>query len=354
MKISKKILETNTEPNIIQLTLENDCNMKVQILTLGASIQSIELPFSDGTQKNVVMSYKNWEDFQENPVYLGATLAPNAGRIAGAILPVNDTIYTLSTNDGKNNSHGGFHNASRRNWTVVDTSSASDSLSITLSITLPDGLDGYPGERIIQTCYTLSNDNTLTIHYQAITDKATYLNISNHAYFNLSGDFKHSGLEQQLEINAIQYVVNDHEHLPAEIVDCSDSPFDFRSLKSIAENISNYPCDKQFANALGYNNAFILNNPFNQIAKALRLYSSVSEYSMELYTDAPSVVVYSGEYFDDSLKLSGDFQSSASCAIALEAQDTPNTPNFMPELCKYTTPDVPYERTIAFKFIANS
>ena len=353
MNINKNYLGSINGSDVFQYTLVNDLNTKVQILTLGASIQSIVLPFSDGTDKNVILSYDNWETYQYNPLYLGATLAPNAGRIEGGVLPVYKKTYALSQNEGNHNAHGGFHNASLQNWDEVSTHCNSDRCSVTLSIKLSDGLDGYPGERCIQTCYSLTNDNSLKIHYHAVTDKATYLNISNHTYFNLSGDFNRSGLEQQIKVDASQFVANNYEHIPDSIVSCFDSPFDFSIYTSLENNIALYPNHKQLSIAHGYNNAFIFDQKNNQVKKTLSLRDRSSEYIMELSTDAPGIVLYSGGYIGDQWSLAGGFKSSDSCAIALEAQDIPNSPNFLPEQCCYTTPDCPYDRTIIFKFLIN-
>jgi len=237
MRITKQQLGDIHDTGVFQYILENDAQMKVRILTLGASIQSIELPFSDGTSRNVVLSYDNWNDYIENPIKTGATLAPNAGRIAEAKLPIGQSVYPLSQNEGRHNSHGGFRNASLQNWAEEGMTNDTDHCSITLSILLPDGLDGYPGDRMIHTRYSLTNDNTLSIHYHAETNKLTYLNLSNHTYFNLSGDFNQSGLNQFAEIDAAQYVINNQEHIPVAVADCSDSPFDFHSFSSFAEKV---------------------------------------------------------------------------------------------------------------------
>jgi aldose 1-epimerase len=354
MKINRERLSKNNGSAIFRYTLENDLGMTLQLLTLGASLLTLTLPFTDGTTKNVVLSYADWEMYRTNPLYLGATLAPNAGRISEANLPMNHHKYVLSRNEGRHNAHGGHCNASLQNWKEAATDCNADSCSVTLSILLPDGLDGFPGDRLIQTCYSLDNNNTVSIRYHAETSKETYLNLSNHTYFNLSGDFHRSGLDQSVEIYADRYVENNQEHIPASIQACADTPFDFRVFTSFSENISKYQYNSQLLNANGYNNAFILNKASDPISKSLCLRDASSGYNMELYTDAPSIVVYSGGYIGNHYRLADGFLSSNSCAIALEAQDIPDTPNFLPGQCRLTTPDAPYDRNIVFKFVAQT
>ena len=351
MKLDRKELGSLEGSTIYQYHLENDNRMRVQLITLGASIQSILLPYSDGTLKHVVLSYSDWKQYLENPLYFGATLAPNSGRIANASLPIEGKTYQLSQNEGLHNAHGGFHNASLQNWQEESVLCDSSSCQVVLAITLPDGLDGYPGLRCIRTTYTLTNRNELVINYHADTDQPTYLNLSNHTYFNLSGDYTRSALEQQLEIDASSYIANNQEHLPVSVENCANSPFQFQHFTSLSANIASYPEHDQLINALGYNNAFILPSDVDMTRRVLRLKDPDSQYVLELYTDAPGVVLYSGGYIDNRWLLAGELSSYPSCGIALEAQDIPNTPNFQPEQCHYTTPDHPYHRTIQYKFV---
>lgn len=349
MKISKTSLGTYGTSAIYQYNLINDHKMEVTLLTIGAVVKSIYLPFPDGTTRNVVLSFADWNTYLTNPLYAGATLAPNAGRISNACLPIGELCYELSCNEASHNAHGGFHNASTQNWREFDTHTSSEECAVTLSILLPDGLDGYPGNRTIRVTYTLGNDNTLSIRYHAMTDKETYFNLSNHSYFNLSGNFKTNGLDQLLQVNASDYVANNAEHIPDTVRSVKQTPFDFSQPISLVFNISSNPEHEQLKNALGYNNAFLL--AVNSTEKALSLTSEVSGYTLELFTDAPSIVLYSGGYIGCDLRLADGSMSSASCAIALEAQDVPDTPHFLPKHYICTKPGEEYSRSISYHFI---
>lgn len=351
MKIEQKELLTENISEIYQLVMENDNQVRVTLLTLGATIQSIELPFPDGTRRNVVLSYADWKDYIFNPLYLGATLAPNAGRISDAVMEIGDRVYQLSQNDGKNNSHGGYQNASLQNWRVSKWEQNATQCSVSLTLHLPDGLDGYPGERELMAQYTLTNDNVLHMHYNATSSCPTYLNLSNHTYFNMAGNLENSGLEQIAHINANEYVKNTKEHIPESVNLCKDSAFDFISPKKLQENIKLYEEDEQLAIARGYNNAFVLQNLKDEVGFAMSLEDAISHYAVKLYTDAPALIVYSGGFIGNQYVMNGNTASYDSCGIALEAQDIPDMVNFKKSECIFTTPQQPFNREISYHFI---
>ncbi len=328
MDINIQYLGSRKQTDILQYTLKNDLGMEVHLLSWGATIRRILLPFLDGTKKNVVLSYADWSDYIENPVFTGVTIGP--------------AVRLWNGNDST-------PYATMRNWTELDTRVDQEGCSVTLSLTLSDGEGGYPGKRDLKVIYTLNNSNTLRIRYLGSSDKDTYINPTNLTYFNLSGDFSKSALEQQLQISSSMYVANYRDQAPAAFSPCTHSPFDFSVSQRISEQLAKYQRNSQLQYAKGFQHTFLLTQP-SPGRRALLLKSGISGYSMELYTDAPGIRFYSGGLLDNSYYLPGDLRSSKSCAVLLSAQDLPDTPHFCPEQCRYTSPGNPYERTILYRF----
>ena len=187
--------------------------------------------------------------------------------------------------------------------------------------------------------------------------------MSNHTYWNLSGDFSSSALDETLTVFANNVCLNNEEHIPVEIIPIARTIFDFSSPASLKSRLDFLPreeklrsrCRRQISIARGYNHAFILSRDQTSrnfrslpqpVRKACILSDPVSGHSITLYTDAPALVVYSGGFLDDSIGFSDGTHSCPSCAIALEAQDVPDSPHVLPEHFSITTPEHPFERTI--------
>lgn len=368
MEVKKHRAGQTGGQEVWEVCLKADSGMQVCLISYGAAIRQILLPGRDGRTVNVVLGFEKWEDYIGNPLFAGAVLCPCAGRISGPSLYVDGRSLPLSDNDNGSNLHGGPGCASHRVWTLDATATGRDFCSASFSVRLPDGLDGFPGNRIVKICYTLRNHSELELSFCAVTDRPTYFNLSGHSYFNLSGDFCRSGLDQILRVRGNRYIANDSRHIPVAVKLCLGTPFDFRRPVSLAGQISAWPLDPQLNNALGYNNAFLLEelDPGREAApdlgteafgkqnaglrEALTMRDSASGRSLTLLTDAPCVVVYSGGYIGDHYRLAGGAVSSPSCAVALEAQDIPDAPHFAPETWSLTRPGQDYRRRIVYRF----
>ena len=170
-----------TETFLFRLTCQD--GFFVSLFTVGAAIRQIGFSSRESHLQNLALSFLREEDYFSNPLYAGVTLAPTAGRISLGKLPVDDHLYALSRNEnGTHSLHGGFGNASFRNWEVREaTVTPTGDARVVFTCTLPDGLDGFPGNRRITATYTLTESHQLTIHYEAVSDQDTYFNISNHS-----------------------------------------------------------------------------------------------------------------------------------------------------------------------------
>lgn len=344
MKITSSIYGIIGSESIHQYTLEHN-DIKVSLLSYGASISQIII---DNCLITLSLPYaKDWE---RNSLYTGATLAPNAGRISNATLPLCGNNLSLSQNDHGHQLHGGLSNLSFCNWKLISSVECTDFCSVTLGASLPDGMDGYPGNRQFSVCYTLTQSRCLSVHYAALTDKATYINMSNHTYFNLSGDFGSSVLLHKLQLNAGFYTELEPDHIPRRLASCASTPFDFRTPCTLASKLKKYPHHPQTEIGNGYNHGFIHNAAFPS-SPALILTAPDSAQVLKVYTDAPCIVLYSGGFIEKGLPLKDGNTTAPSCALAIECQDIPDTPNFLPLQTKATTPEHPFTRTVVYQFL---
>lgn len=331
----------------INVSLTCNDGFSVTLCSIGASIRQILFPASDGDLKNIALAFDDDAAYFSNSLYAGATLAPCAGRISHGRLSINDRVYSLSLNENNAHTlHGGFHNASFKNWELVSAECTAqhkdigdDSATVIFRIILEDGLDGFPGNREIKAIYTLKEDHTLALQYEAISDKDTYFNISNHTYFNLSGDYSSSALTHKLQIQADKYICNTPEFIPESIASVENTPFDLRQSISLVKQIQAYPDDIQLKRNKGFNHEFILNHdnnerniiPSSQNTPDLICTSPDNSIQLQITSDAPCAVIYSGGYFENGIKLKDNQLTSPSCALAFEFQsylDAPGNFNF--------------------------
>lgn len=342
-----------------------DSGLTVSILPLGASIQKVSVTDSDGQEIPLALGFPDLQPYEETVCYAGATLGPNAGRIRDACLPVQGIEYLLSKNDNGNQLHGGCHNLSSTRWNTDSVICTDDTASVLLSCEQTDGLDGYPGNRRYQVRYTLTEQGTLTIEQSAWTDRPTYINLSNHTYWNLSGDFTRPVLDQELLIHANQVCTNDEHHLPVSTIPVADTAFDFqkqRSLASAIRSASDPVSLRQLQIGQGYNHGYLLQKysndqeslPDAELALACTLHDPVSQRTVQLLTSAPAVVLYSGGYLPEGLPLLSGQRSVPSCAVALEAQDLPDAPHLLLSSCRMTLPERPFHRVIRFHIFSVS
>ncbi|MDD3251065.1 MAG: galactose mutarotase [Lachnospiraceae bacterium] len=343
--LTRNITNKGNDDSVIY-DITTNMGLSITFLTLGASIQKIAVKSADDTLIPIALGSPDLSFYERCACYAGATLAPNAGRIAKGLLPVEDETLQLSLNDGANQLHGGFFNLSSVNWQTEGIFQTNDNVSITMTAFQNDGTDGYPGNRHYQVSYSVEDTNWITIKLSATTDAPTYINMSNHTYWNLSGNFSAPGLEQTLTVFANTVCRNDALHLPCDLVPVAGTAFDFRKAHSLKTGVS-------------YNHAYILNRrrPFRALRGVKRavkpelaalLQDPVSGRTLEVMTDAPALVVYSGDYLADDMSLWNGQISCPCCAIALEAQDIPDVMHLLPSAYILTTPEQPFSRTIRY------
>lgn len=313
--------------------LENDRGMAVQIGTMGAAIERVELPDTAGNRINVCLNFADPADYAGNGLFAGAAVAPVAGRIAGSRFAIGNKIYPLTPNEkGVTCLHGGQVNASFLEWTVLQSCVRDGEVKVGLTLVLPEDLEGFPGNRIFSATYKLDNENRLTVDYNAVSDRDTYVDMTNHAYFNFTGNFASSALGQRLYVNAPSYMVSDELNLPVGLAPVDGTPFDYREGRVIFDAFESDSQNEQIQKARGLDHAFDVRGASAAGETLLELSDPASGRGVRIKSPTGRcMVVYTGGYIDDSYTLAGGVTSSEDCAIALECQSFPNAIN-MPEL----------------------
>jgi len=281
-------------------TLKNKF-LKVELLNLGANIKKIE--FKD---KNIVLGYEDIEKYRENPAYLGAVIGRTAGRIKDGILKLDDTEYQLDENNNGNTLHGGKNSISHRFWNVENIENG-----LCFSIKSCHLDNGYPANIEIKVSYIL-NDNELLIKYFATTDSLTYLNLTNHSYFNLSGNPDNTIYEDILKIDSNYLIGINENSIPCETINLDNSIFNFKEAKKLEEFFKADDEQKTIANN-GIDHPYIFNG---EVGK-LEIKNLESGIKMSVETNNPAVVIYTANYLQDI-----GFKKHS--AICFETQEVPN------------------------------
>ena len=286
-------------------TLENKF-LKVELLNLGAIIKKIELKDKNGNIKNVVLGYENVEKYRENPAYLGAIIGRTAGRIKDGILKLDGTEYQLDKNNNGNTLHGGKNSISHRFWNAKKIENG-----LCFSIKSCHLDNGYPANVEIKVSYIL-NDNELLIKYFATTDRPTYLNLTNHSYFNLSGNPDNIIYEDILKIDSDYLIGINENSIPYETINLDNNIFNFREAKKLEEFFKADDKQKTIANN-GIDHPYI----FNEKIGKLEIKNIKSGIKMLVETNNPAVVIYTANYLQDI-----GFKKHS--AICFETQEVPN------------------------------
>lgn len=286
-------------------TLENEF-LKVEFLNLGAIIKKIGLKDKNGDVKNIVLGYEDIEKYRENPAYLGAVIGRTAGRIKDGLLKLDGTEYQLDKNNNGNTLHGGKNSISHRFWNVENIKDG-----LCFSIKSTDSDNGYPANIEIKVSYILNN-NELLIKYFATADRLTYLNLTNHSYFNLSGNPNNPIYENILKMDSDYLIGIDKNSIPYKTINLDNNIFDFRESKKLEEFFKANDEQKVLANN-GIDHPYI----FNEKIGKLEIKNLESGIKMSVETDNPAVVIYTANYLQDI-----GFKKHS--AICFETQEAPN------------------------------
>ena len=306
--------------------LKNARGMSVQILDLGGVIASIKVPDSSGNFSDVTTGFDYPQPYLDGAGYMGAIVGRYANRISGGKFSIDGIDYSLAKNNGDNAIHGGLVGFDKKIWDVEFLVGLHDS-KLKLSTFSPDGEEGYPGRVEVSVTYTLNDQNQLTIDYSATSDKATIINLTNHAYFNLDGHQAGSILEQEVMLNANHFTPIDQSSIPTGVIlDVAGTPLDFRQRKAIGLDIESE--DRQMTFGSGYDHNFVINHSEpGSVSLAAEVYSPNSGRVMKVYTDQPGVQFYTGNFLNGKLVGKEGAVYGRRSAFCLETQHFPDSPN---------------------------
>ncbi len=332
-KIAAEKAYTAGEKDIYLFHLVNGRGVCVEIMNYGATIVSIGLPVN-GILKKIVLGYEKIEDYFTGTAYLGATIGRFANRISRAAFRMDGKIYHLDKNDGEHCNHGGFGGFHQK---IFDFEILDDKL--VMSAKSPDGEAGFPGNVCLTVSYSLSEGDELKIDYTVTADCKTPVNMTNHAYFNLSGE--KDILEHHLKIESDSFLESDEQFLPTgRKLRTEENPgFDFRLFSEIGKNAL-----LKNEKMKGYNTYFIAREETGKLKKLGTLRSERSGVSLEVHSTMPGIMIYTGDYLSGNhLPFSG---------ISLEAHGFPDSPNrpIFPQ--SFILPEKVWRETIMYRFIA--
>lgn len=312
------VTKNGREVNIY--TLKNDNGMKAEIMNLGAALVSLYVPDKDGEFRDVVLGYDKVSDYEEDSNCFGAVIGRNANRIKGTHITLDGFDYILDDNDNGNNLHSGFSGFQREIWSAVYEKDGHNRISFCMDS--EEGTQGFPGTVHVTVSYELTEENELIIYYEAQTNRKTIVNLTNHTYFNLDGHDSGSIENQELCILADFYNPVEQEGLcpTGEITSVSKTPFDFRKMKAIGQDInSDY---NQLAYAGGYDHNFV-NNNYGELKLVASALSGRSKIAMDVYTDRPGMQFYTGNFIEKTTG-KNNAQYDRRHGFCLETQNFPD------------------------------
>ena len=312
-------------------TLTNAKGDEVKITNYGGIVTSWISPDKNGKRSSIVLGFDSLSGYLAKPPYFGAIVGRYGNRIAKGKFKIGDSTYSLAINNGSNALHGGLKGFDKQVWEAVVANDSVPALS--LSYLSKDMEEGYPGNLKVNVVYTLTDDDALQIEYTAETDKPTVLNLTNHSYFNLTGDHRNTILDHKMMIKADYYTPVDTGLIPTgELKAVKGTPFDFNTPEKIGARIA-----QTGGNPAGYDHNYVLNRSDNSLQQVVTVSDSLSGRKLELFTTEPGVQFYTGNFLDGSIKGSDGVPFNKNTGFCLETQhfpDSPNRPKFPSVLLK--------------------
>lgn len=346
MSVTKKSF--GLAPNgseIFEYILENKKGMKAVVINYGAILTQLWVPDSKGEIKDIVLGYDDIKDYYENGSFFGATIGPNANRIANASFSIDGVKYNIDVNDGPNNLHShmelGYHKA------VYDAATTDNNVTFTTKDN--DGNMGFPGNKDISVTYSLNEECELGIHYEVASDKKTIINMTNHSYFNLNGHDAGSIEDHVLTLNASKYTPVIEGAIPTgELADVKGTVFDFTSPKRIGENINDDV--EQLKLVKGYDHNWVVDADNGKVIKIANVSAKGTDRQMEVYSDLPAVQFYAGNCIAPT-KGKNNVEYGPRHGMCLETQYSPDTANRPEWPSAVYGPDRKYVSTTIYKFV---
>ena len=327
-----------------QFELRNRHGMSARIINYGAILTELRVPDRNGQFTNVVHGFANLQSYLQGHPFFGATTGRVANRIAKARFTLDGREFQLAANNGRNHLHGGLRGFDKVLWEAKPITINDREVAVVFRYLSRDGEENYPGNLDVRVTYTLTENNELRIDYNATTDKATPVNITNHSYFNLAGNG--DVLEHEVFIAADRYTPVDDELIPTgELAPVKGTPLDFSKPTSIGARI-----EQLKPKPGGYDHNFVLNSEGKSLAVAARVHEPKSGRVLEVLTTEPGIQLYTGNFLEGKVSGLNGQPSGRHSGFCLETQhfpDSVNHPNFPSTILR---PGETYKSTTVFKF----
>lgn len=328
-------------------TLRNAAGMTAQITNYGGYIVSCTAPDRAGKFENITLGLPTFADYVKGNSSLGPIIGRFGNRIANAKFTLDGQTYPLAANAGSNHIHGGRVGFNAKLWAATPVDG--DEPALVLRYTSPDGEEGYPGTLAVEVRYTLQKDNALRIDYRATTDKPTVVNLTNHAYFNLSG-MKRDVLNNVLMIRADQFLPTDKGQIPTgELKPVAGTAFDFRKPTPIGSRIAD-TTDVQLRYGAGYDHCWVFSDSSKTLKLGATLYEPTSGRLLTMYTTEPAVQLYSGNHLNGKLRGPEGVAYERRFGVCLETQHFPDSPNHPDFPTTTLRPGETYRSTTVYQF----
>lgn len=319
--------------------LKNSSGIEINIITYGGIITSIKVPDKRGKFDNIVLGFNTLDRYLKNNAYLGAIIGRFANRIANAIFKLDGVTYKVASNLGNNHIHGGNKGFDKVIWSVK-TEIEVDKARLILHYLSKNGEENYPGNLNVTVIYSLTNDNALEIEYKATTDKKTIINLTQHSYFNLSGNYRESILNHKVQINANHYLPIDNDSIPTGIITgVVNTPYDFKKIKTIEK---------------GYDHCWVLNKNPQEFSFAAKAYHPSSGRVLEVFTTELGIQFYTGNFINEKPTETEITEMKPYSGFCFETQHFPNSPNEPKFPSVILNPDETYYSKTVFKFTVQS
>ena len=341
MQIEKRNFGTTPEgKEVFKYTLFNNRGMEVDIINYGAIITAIRVPDMNREPGDVVLGFDSLEEYLGDHPYFGAMVGRFCNRIGKSRFELDGKIYQITANEGDNQLHGGKKGFDKQVWTTHSQKDL-EQVSLILGYESADGEEGYPGALMVETEYSLNDQNELGISIRAKTDKPTHVNLTNHSYFNLN-NCEGTIREHELMITADGITELDGESIPTgRILPVENTPYDFRLSAEIGERIDQV--------APGYDINYVLAMESRELTRAAAVHDPASGRTMEVLTTLPGVQLYTSNYVDGIRGKQGRVYAKHS-ALCLETQFFPDSPNHMHFPSTILRPDKEYSAKTVYRF----
>jgi len=344
--ITKREFGRMPNGDIVEIYSLTNGGITVKVITLGGIITEIHAPDRNGTHDDVVLGFYKLDGYLKGHPYFGCITGRYCNRIAQGKFVLEGKEYQLAKNNGPHHLHGGNVGFDKVIWNPKEIR-RDDSVGIELTRRSPDGEEGYPGNLDVTVRYLVTGTSELVIEYEATTDKATPLNLTNHTYFNLGGIRGGSILHHELMLNASSITPTDETLIPTgKIQPVKGTPFDFTEFKAIGKEI-----DKVGGNPSGYDVNYVINRQEGPgIPLAAKVRDPKTGRTLEVYTTEPGIQLYTGNFLDGTIVGKGNVSYQKHFGFCLETQHFPDSPNHPDFPSTILRPGHKFQSTTIYKF----